>query len=564
MECKTCGYRLWNLNTRQCPECGAGFSISQYEFAPCTVQFLCPHCGQRYYGTDEKGLLQPRRFDCVTCGQRVHMEEMALLPHAGLSESQTRSEVNPWLDERYLSGFAGWWRRFWGTVGQGMVSPGRLMDLTPYSFNNAGAGAALRYLLWTLSLFTFFGVGVGSLAMMVIMLGAMVGSGSSGGPPAAAMIGTFGGMCVGWLVIQFILVLAWVVATHVLLKITGGTGGGGSGDWGGGISRPPTDAPGAAGHDGGIARTLHAIAYTSGTNVISAVPCLGPYVGWIGWTWWIVVATIAVARGQNVSGWRAALCVAMPPILPFVALIGWIAWGVTTSVQQAQIYGNMAMGNAQASTMLSYVVDYRQQHGAWPGHAAQMVAPSMIIDYEWVAPGSATDTRQINVDGVTLYDLDALPDADIDRHANAVAAALPADTIAHRLGDYVLTWHGIDPAPGRADPDLWLFVIWPDPAQNPAFTPLATHAITGQATTGHATYPYIEAVEVDGDVQSFPLTAAPHMLQQQNQRRIANQLPPLPSPATVLHGQPATVSNAPKPTPTPTPNSAPAPPAPRP
>ena len=98
MRCRTCDYRLWNLPSRQCPECGTPFLPTDYEFVPNSVQFCCPHCHQAYYGTDEHGHLAPVEFDCVSCSNRIHMDDMILLPTAGLEEEQTRVEQMPWLD----------------------------------------------------------------------------------------------------------------------------------------------------------------------------------------------------------------------------------------------------------------------------------------------------------------------------------------------------------------------------------------------------------------------------------------------------------------------------------
>ena len=85
MRCRTCDYPLWNLKTRQCPECGSQFSPVEYDFRPNTVRFCCPHCEQAYYGTDSRGHLEPRSFACVTCGEHLSMREMVLLPAEGLA-----------------------------------------------------------------------------------------------------------------------------------------------------------------------------------------------------------------------------------------------------------------------------------------------------------------------------------------------------------------------------------------------------------------------------------------------------------------------------------------------
>ena len=59
MHCRNCEYALWNLTTRECPECGTAFRPSEYEFVPQSVRFCCPHCDHPYYGTGEKGHIEP-------------------------------------------------------------------------------------------------------------------------------------------------------------------------------------------------------------------------------------------------------------------------------------------------------------------------------------------------------------------------------------------------------------------------------------------------------------------------------------------------------------------------
>src|SRR5688572_13451876 len=98
MRCTTCQYPLWNLPGRQCPECGTPFLPSEFTFVPNSVRFCCPGCGQDYYGTGPGGHLEPEQYDCVRCGRPVSMNEMVLLPTAGVEEKQTEVEVVPWLD----------------------------------------------------------------------------------------------------------------------------------------------------------------------------------------------------------------------------------------------------------------------------------------------------------------------------------------------------------------------------------------------------------------------------------------------------------------------------------
>ncbi len=108
MRCLQCDYTLWNLTARNCPECGASFAPSDYDFVVNSVRFCCPHCDQSYYGTGEKGHLHPNEFDCVGCGQHVHMDEMVLRPAEGLEEEQTQVDRMPWLERREHGPIRSW------------------------------------------------------------------------------------------------------------------------------------------------------------------------------------------------------------------------------------------------------------------------------------------------------------------------------------------------------------------------------------------------------------------------------------------------------------------------
>ena len=119
MRCRTCDYALWNLPARLCPECGAAFRPSDFEFVPNSVRFCCPHCDQVYYGTTATGHLEPDRFDCVRCGERIAMDEMVLRPHEGLAEHLTQLGSNPWLQRHRRGRFKAWC----ATIGAALVSP---------------------------------------------------------------------------------------------------------------------------------------------------------------------------------------------------------------------------------------------------------------------------------------------------------------------------------------------------------------------------------------------------------------------------------------------------------
>ena len=138
MRCKSCDYPLWNLKARQCPECGTSFRPSEYEFAPRSVRFQCPRCDQVYYGTDDKGLLVPRAFQCVSCHQGIDLDDMVLRPAEGFTETETRLGDMPWLGRRRRGRF----KSFFATVGMTLVNPGQVMRGTP---RDSSVGEALLF-----------------------------------------------------------------------------------------------------------------------------------------------------------------------------------------------------------------------------------------------------------------------------------------------------------------------------------------------------------------------------------------------------------------------------------
>ena len=100
MKCKSCGYSLWNITARVCPECAAPFKPSDYEFKPNAVRFCCPSCDQSYYGTDGHGMLVPRSFVCVSCQSPVTMDTMVLRPVEGLEDQEIELGKVQWMADK--------------------------------------------------------------------------------------------------------------------------------------------------------------------------------------------------------------------------------------------------------------------------------------------------------------------------------------------------------------------------------------------------------------------------------------------------------------------------------
>ena len=105
--------------------------------------------------------------------------------------------------------------------------------------------------------------------------------------------------------------------------------------------------------------------------------------------------------------------------------------------------------------------------------------------------------------------------------ANDAADTLPDGVIAHRLGDFVFTYHGI--GTGATDNTLWLVIYWPDPDFNPP-PQVSEMIMVGQ---------------LDGTTLPIAMGSFPGALRRQNVARQAIGLGPLPDPATVTHANPA-------------------------
>jgi hypothetical protein len=482
VRCKTCDYRLWNLISRRCPECGTPFRPSEYEFAVNSVQFCCPHCGQSYYGTDEKGHLVPPRFACVRCGREVHMDEMVLLPTAGVDESRTQMEHHPWLRRIETGSVRGWLR----TVGMALVGPGRLMELTPAGSPTASAWwfAILTTVLVSLvamgsAVFfpALFSLGVGSVARMA-MLGAF------GGAALVAIAGTVLGIAL------------WGVVAHGLICVTGR-------------------------ERGTLGRTYQALCYSSGANVASAIPCVGAYFGWI---WWVVSAVVAVAAAHETRLWRAAVAVVTFPILVLGSLIGGYVWFVLHFMSMIPTTLPVVT-NAETTTVCEAIHTYEGRHdGALPAHAVLLVVDGTLDVYDLASGVTMTNPANVMIGDTDLITLTTLPPNEQRRQADRVVADLPNDVVAHRLGDFVFTYHGIEDVDPGERARLWLAVFSPDPDANPA------------SLTVHQT---IWVGRYDGVVSLIDRSDFRAALTRQNELRARRGMPPLPDPSTVTQDRPA-------------------------
>ncbi|MEE8131028.1 MAG: Yip1 family protein [Vicinamibacterales bacterium] len=492
MRCLECDYALWNLKARQCPECGSPFTPRSYEFLPNSVRFCCPHCEQPYYGTGATGLLEPDAFDCVQCGRHVTLDDMVLLPAEGLQDHQTKVGSNPWLERDRIGRFKGWW----ATIGQSMVSPNRLAQGTP---ETSSLGQAWWFTIVTFSV-TFALSMIPALCIAAIpMLRGPPGQ-SPNTPPAGTIAAIMAGGVAGLIVFGFVFMLVyawlWALVTHLLLRISG------------------------SGH-GPLRTTVHSILYSSGTIVLSIIPCVGN----LAVIWWLVSAVIMVKESHRVSGLRATFAVLTGPvvlILLFIAAYAVLIAAVFASASTTAVRLPPQARAQSALTVLEGLVEYAAANGdRGPAHALQLVVNPGLRESDFIDPHTATGIADVPVAGMDLQRLSLMEPDDRPAVIEQAAAALPANVIAHRVGDFVFTYHGVV-LDGRA-PRLWLFVISPDP-DTIQFTDPETAVVAGRA---------------DGSLMQILPTQFPVWLEDQNRFRAEQGLPPLPDPSTVTHRSPA-------------------------
>ena len=503
MRCKVCEYRLWNLNSRNCPECGTPFRPSDYQFIPNSVQFCCPHCDQAYYGQDLKGHLVPPQFDCVQCGQHVHMDQMVLRPGKNLREEQTELDYNPWLERARRGRFKGWF----AMIGRSMVGPVRLINATPpessvrQAFWFAFIVLLITLLTGILSIVLFYGLL--PFVLFARMGAAMGGAGAPPGPPPIAFLGGLCGCSGAVLLIGIIgyivYLLIWGAVTHLIV--------------GAGRQR-----------EQGIGRTYQALCYSCGPFILGAVPCLGPYVLQMpGFVWWVVSAIFMVQAGHKIHGGRATLAVLAFPVFSILAMIGLYAAVLILVFTFAQTRATANWGvTAVNSPATALTMHAQQNNGRGPDHAIELIGPNIFMGADFIDPTSNSTELTIPVGNTTLAAYNRMSFQQRRTTARAVVNAVPANVVAHRLGDFVFVHHGINF--NNADPSLWSVITWPDPDVNPAGPADAT----------------VDVATVDGGFQSFPVSELSAELKAQNELRAKNGLPPIPSPDTVTHDQPAT------------------------
>ncbi|MGD9790110.1 MAG: hypothetical protein AB7Q00_02375 [Phycisphaerales bacterium] len=483
--CTQCAYPLWRIRERVCPECGTGFRPSSYTFGVNAVRYVCPHCTQDYYGTNDRGHLEPQEFDCVRCGRHLCMDEMVLVPRSAAPRAALRNVQNPWLEDNDT----GWFRRYWKTWGMAFSKPKELMLATP---DDSSAGRALLFALITVVGYVSIGVGAIALIAMVARGGSLTGLGVLAG----ALFGVLGALFV------------WAICTHGILWL---------------IAKPKS-----------LSRTVTALAFSTPTLVLMAVPMCGMYLlAPAALLWHAVVASIMIGAIHNVRGGRAATATLIPPavaVLSGIGLLIFTIWSAQTAMTTAMAAGPTSAGVPFAASLASSLENHAfLANNTWPDHGARLIAQPGMSTMQFTHPartfgggfmtGGGTGYTPSAGSGLTLLNLQTMPSMQQTKAIDALAANLPSNVVAHRVGDVVFTYHGV-PRVGQ-NPKLWVLIITPDPA-----SPVPA----GMSISHFVGY-------VDGTSAEIPDADFAAELQKQNARRTRVGLSPIPDPSTIAVGQ---------------------------
>ncbi len=486
---------LWGIAARVCPECGKPFTVSERRFAARKAVFGCPACGTEYVGKGEDGLPEPREFACVGCGSRLGVDAMVVRPAAG---ARGRVEIEPiaWSSRGRLGFFRGWF----GTVVEVWSSPASAARSIP---RGAGWDDALLFGMVTWIISGVVGLwGVGGAVVLMFAVGVLV----------ASAVGTRGGVVFGVLaalICVFVAVaLVWVglavagLAAHGVLRLTGRTRLGARG-------------------------TMDAVGYSSAVALLSAAPCFGSYLVLIAVLTQCVFACVMLRARQGVAWWRGALAVAPVAALSLGSVLGPFVvaqrsmrtmhaggWQPPVPLRSVGISGALRVSRALEAHRRSSRSEL--QHGYELVESGRLDA-AMFVEEQLRHSGSGRTTLTPGIERV------------LKERWEAQRSTMPAHVIAHRVGQFVFTHHGIDPA--SQEQRLWVVVWAPSPV---SVDVLGTPRRAAGVFDGS-----MVAVTRAGMPEEISPQSMSFQLEFQNALRAKEGLPALPDPFTVLEGSPA-------------------------
>ena len=98
MRCDGCGYSLWGLRERACPECGRAFSVRGRVFPPGVVEVCCPACGHGHPFQGRTAEQAPIHA-CAACGESLDIDAAPLRVQSGFEDTAEEAAwaAPPWM-----------------------------------------------------------------------------------------------------------------------------------------------------------------------------------------------------------------------------------------------------------------------------------------------------------------------------------------------------------------------------------------------------------------------------------------------------------------------------------
>ena len=427
---------------------------------------------------------------------------MVLLPAEGVEENWTKPDVNPWLERKTRGLFKAWFASVIGSLGRQTTMMKALGD-------SVRVGEAWKFAMFNLAIILSISVALPGL-IVVFFQYPWLYSGQ-----AIDALSFYGFTFVIYALIYVVLIILWAASAHGILRLTK-----------------------SANYSFG--KTLEAILYSSGVMSLAILPYVGVFcITWPATIWWVISSVIMVSVGQKAHGGRASLAVITFPAIAYILTIAsyvGFTYYMVSQMNTAFSSGMMQGMSGNSTYALNYdILTFAQNtSNKYPEHSILLVEnPNSTgitnnnrwITYEdlFVASMTSTMLEDIPVGDITLADFQTATQAQRKAAVTSVLESMPENVIAHRFGDFIFTYHGLNLA--VANQSLWIVVYLPDPDSNSAM----------QA------YELIEIGLADGTTYEFTFDQLAAELQFQNKMRANLGLPPLPDLMTVTHSNPAVV-----------------------
>lgn len=401
------------------------------------------------------------------------MDEMILIPAEGVSESTAKGIAptrNPWIYRSEL----GLIKATFATLRRSFFAPRKLIQEEPVPrqlFQAFGFALLIHYITplpqYALIFMASRGFGPPPLSTILFMLYA----------PLLAIL--------GWVVLA--------ASAHLILKLT-----------------HQTEHP--------IARTIEAGLYCSACIFLCVVPILGWLALPIVPIWWLITMSAATVRLHSTSAIRALAATAFLPAIIILAFMAYTTHGIAKSVGRSQAQAPNL--HYYASRPINDLWEWRRRNNAWPAHSYQAIADHILQPSTLQMPRARTGLSDVEVlPSLTFRAAMSLQPNQQAALVSQLNQSLPPDLIAHRLGDIIFTYHGLNAQSYQYGYQGHWLAVW---CMHPSQQALNISSRASELQNTRIVFT-VDGQELTYDAFTFPIALAA-----ENRARAAINLPPLP------------------------------------